>query len=237
MGFTAHHQLEVAVSSQGPGLDIKIRGGFLGKGKGTLKADGDIELKFVENQTVFCRGSLMVAKESLNSKLFVKKSILSKGSKTAIVGGHAIAGDSIEVDSVGNTSESETILEVGFDYLKRNSIEDNKEQTKKIREKLEEVDKEIFEFAKMKRLNPKFAERLKLLAELHKKLVAEIEDLKAKNLQITNEIYVPTASKIIVKGMIYPGVRIGINGRFMMINNPVRCKTFVLSNLNEVVAY
>ncbi|MDX1702543.1 MAG: FapA family protein, partial [Melioribacteraceae bacterium] len=39
------------------GQNIKIRGGFLGKGKGILKSEGNIDLKFVENQTVYCRGS------------------------------------------------------------------------------------------------------------------------------------------------------------------------------------
>lgn len=218
------------------GQNIIIRGGFLGKGKGILKAEGDIQVKFVENQQIYTRGSLTIGKEALNAKLFVKNNILTNGSSAVIVGGHAIAGDSISVYSVGNSTESDTILEVGFDYLKRNSIMSNKEKQTNLRNTLEEVDKNILEFAKMKRLNPQGLEKVQILAKEHKRIVAEIEAIKEQNLKITNEIYVPTSSKISIDGPIYPGVKIGINGRFFIVKEPMKAKTFVLSSDNEVIA-
>jgi len=218
------------------GENIIIHGGFLGKGKGIINSEGDVKVKFVENQTIFTRGSLSIVKETLNAKLFVKNCIFSKSSHASIIGGHTIAGESIEINSLGNGSESETIVEVGFDYLKRNSITDNREKLKKLQESLELVDKNLFEYAKMKRLNSQCAEKVKILANEHKKIVAEIETLKAKNLKINSQIYIPTESKILVKGTVFPGVKIGINGRFMIINNPIRSKTFVLSQDNEVIA-
>ncbi len=218
------------------GQNLIIRGGFLGKGKGIIKAEGDISVKFVENQKVYTRGDLVLGKEALNAQLYVKNKIHTKGTKAVIVGGHAIAGDSIEVYSLGSSSESETIVEVGFDYRKRNSILDNKETQIKLRQNLEEVDKKILEFAQMKRLNDQFREKVKILAEEHKRLVAEIENLKEENLKITNEIYVPTSSKISIGGPIYPGVKIGINGRFFIVNEPMRSRSFFLSNDNEVIA-
>jgi len=218
------------------GQKIKIHGGFLGKGKGILRAEEDIELKFVENQKVFTRDSLTIFKGSLNAKLYAKNSIIGKGNSSAIIGGYAIAGDNIEVYSLGNDIESETIVEVGFDYLKRNSIIDNKEKQFELRKTLELVDKNLLEYARMKRLNPKCVEKVKILANEHKRLLAEIESLKEANMKITNEIYVPTSSKISINGPIYPGVRIGINGRFLNVLEPMRAKTFTLSNDNEVIA-
>lgn len=218
------------------GSSITIKGGFLGKGKGILKAEDDIKVKFVENQKVFTRGSLLIEKEALNANLYVKNKIASNGSHAVIVGGHSIAGESITINSLGNASESETILEVGFDYLKRNSLLSNKEKQSKLFQTLEEVDKNILEFAQMKRLNDQGREKVKALALEHKKIAAEIDKLKEQNLKITNEIYIPTDSKIIVNGTIYPGVKIGINGRFMIIKEPLRSKTFILSADNEVIA-
>lgn len=218
------------------GQNLLIRGGFLGKGKGVIKAEGDINVKFVENQKVYTRGSLVLGKEALNAQLYVKNRIHTKGTKAVIVGGHAIAGDSIEVYSIGSSTESETIVEVGFDYRKRNSILDNKETQIKLRQALEEVDKKILEYAQMKRLNDQFRERVQILANEHKRLVTEIENLKEENLKITNEIYVPTSSKISIEGSIYPGVKVGINGRFFIVKEPMRSKSFFLSHDNEVIA-
>jgi uncharacterized protein (DUF342 family) len=218
------------------GQNVIIHGGFLGKGNGIIEAGGDIELKFIENQKVFSRGSLVLKKEALNAQLFVKNRISSNGSNAVIVGGHSIAGDIIEIYSLGNHSGTETIVEVGFDYLKRNSILTNKEKQIALRKTLEEIDKHILEYAQMKRMNPQCAEKVKTLAYEHKRIAAEIETLKEQNLKITNEIYVPTSSKISVNGMTYPGVKIGINGRFLIVQEPLRAKSFVLSADNEVIA-
>ncbi|MBK8946826.1 MAG: DUF342 domain-containing protein [Ignavibacteriae bacterium] len=218
------------------GKNIIVHGGFLGKGKGILKADGDIEVKFVENQKVFSRGSVTVYKELLNAQVFAKSKITCKGNKAVIVGGQTIAGDAIDIYTLGNSSESETIVEVGFDYLKRNSIIDNKACQAELRKKLEGVDKVLFEFAQMKRLNDQCKEKVKVFVAEHKNLIAEIDKLKEINLKLTNEIYVPTSSKISVTGTIYPGVKIGINGRFFIVKEMMRSKTFVLSADNEVIA-
>jgi uncharacterized protein len=218
------------------GQNIIVQGGFLGKGKGVLKSNGDIEVKFVENQKVYSRGSLHLVKDTLNAKLFIKNKISCKGNQSSIIGGHTIAGESIEICNLGNNIGTETIVEVGFDYLKRDSIINNKEKQIALRKNLEEVDKSILEFAKMKRLNTQSGEKVKILANEHKKLVAEIDSIKEQNLKITNEIYLPTSSKISVNGSIYPGVKIGINGRFLTINEVMKAKTFVLSSDDEIIA-
>ncbi|MEE9429564.1 MAG: FapA family protein [Melioribacteraceae bacterium] len=218
------------------GEKITVRGGFLGKGKGVMKSNGNIELKFVENQTVYSRDSIFLNKDTLNAKLFAKEQIVSKSKRSAIVGGHIIAGEFIEVYSAGNNIGTKTVLEVGFDYLKRNYIAENKQKHLQLRAKLEEVDKNIFEFAKMKRRNTEAHKKLEKLAELHKKLVVALEVINDQNIKTNSEIYVPTSTKISISGPIYSGVIIGINGRFMKITNPLRAKTFLLSEDNEVIA-
>ncbi|MCP5062029.1 MAG: DUF342 domain-containing protein [Ignavibacteriae bacterium] len=218
------------------GQNILIHGGFLGQGKGVIKAEGDIELKFVENQKVLSRGCIFLNKDTLNANIFAKNKIVSKTNRSIIVGGHAIAGEHIEVHTVGNNIGTETVLEVGFDYLKRNSIVENKNKQSQLRNKLEEVDKNIFEFARMKRRNTEAQKKMEVLADLHKKLVAAIESIKAEVLKTNSEIYIPTTSSISIHGTIYPGVRIGINGRFMKVTKQMRMKTFILSKDNEVVA-
>ena len=77
---------------------------------------------------------------------------------------------------------------------------------------------------------------MEVLANLHKKLVAAIDTIKEEVQKTNSEIYVPTTSSISIHGTIYPGVKIGINGRFMKVTNQMRLKTFVLSEDNEVVA-
>lgn len=218
------------------GGSVNIQGGFKGKGSGIIRADEDVFVKFVENQKIFSRGSLDIRKDALNAKLYVKNNISCKNHNSSIIGGHVVAGDKIEVFSLGNDARTETIVEVGFDYLKRNSITSNKEQLILLREKLENVDQCILELARMKRMSSNNKEQLQIYAAEHKRLAAEIENIKTLNLKITNEIYVPTLSKISVQGYVYPGVKIGINGRFLSIDSIMKSKTFILSNDNEIIS-
>lgn len=218
------------------GGNVTIKGGFLGKGEGILRSEGNVHAKFIENQTVYSRGSLKISKDALNAKLFAKGSIVCNGPGSSIIGGHVIAGDKVEVYNLGCDRRTETIVEVGFDFLKRKSLSINKDEISNLRSKLEEVDKYVLEYAKMKRRNIKDNEKLKLYALEHKKIAAKIDEIKGNNLKLTNEIYVPTSSTISVKGYIYPGVRIGINGRFLKIDEVMKSRTFLLSNDNEIIS-
>jgi uncharacterized protein (DUF342 family) len=218
------------------GENVKVRGGFLGDGKGVIQSEGDVEVKFIENQKIFSRGSLIIKNDALNAQLFVLGDIICNGVGSSIVGRHAIAGKSIKVYNLGNDVRTSTIVEVGFDYLKRNSIIENKDKLRQLRTRLEEVDKNILELAKMKRMGSNNKERLQLLAAEHKSIIAEIDLLKEQNLKITSDIYIPTIAKVSVQGTVFPGVKIGINGRFLEINSIMKAKTFILSNDDEVIA-
>ena len=218
------------------GENVKVRGGFLGKGNGVIKAEGDVEVKFIENQKIFSRGSLNIKNDALNAQLFVLGDIICNNVGSSIVGRHAIAGKSIKVYNLGNDARTSTIVEVGFDYLKRSSIMRNKDVLRQLRARLEEVDKNILEIARMKRMGPKNKEHLQILAADHKSISKEIELLKAQNLKITNDIYIPTIAKVSVQGTVFPGVKIGINGRFLDINTTMKAKSFILSNDDEVIS-
>ena len=217
------------------GNNAVIKGGFLGSGNGVIRAGGNLELKFIENQKVYSRGSLVITKEAINSELFVRDKIVSNGPHCTIIGGYAIASESIEIYSAGNEYNTNTILEVGIDYQKKLYLKDYIHKLVSLKKEMELVDKEIIDISSMRRKTPNQCERIKFLANRHTEIANEMELLKEKRNQLFGEINKPTTSKIIVKNIIYPGVKLIINGKQKQITEKLYSKTFLLSKEGEIV--
>ncbi|MCW8849724.1 MAG: FapA family protein [Melioribacteraceae bacterium] len=227
-GYAGDAEIEV-------GKDAVIKGGFLGSGKGSIKTGGNLEVKFVENQKVYCRGSLTISKEAINSELYIRDKLISTGSQFTIIGGYAIATESIELYSAGNEFNTTTVLEVGIDYQKKFSIRDFSKKLELLKKEIEIVDAEIIELSSIRRKSTKQIDRVKLLAHRHTEIANEMELLKEERTNLCSEINTPTSAKIIVHNTIFPGVKIVINGKQKLITERLRSRTFMLSKENEIV--
>ncbi len=228
-GYVGDAEIEV-------GKNTVIKGGFLGSGKGTIKAGGNIQLKFIENQKVYSRGTLSISKEAINSELYVRDKIISDGAQVTIIGGYAIASESIELYSAGNEYSTNTTLEVGIDYVKKFYLRDSIVKLGTLKKEIEFVDKEIIEISSTRRKSQSMCDRIKLLANRHTEINNEMELLKEKRNQLLGEINKPTSSKIVIKNVIHPGVNLIINGKQRLITEKLSSKTFVLSKDGDIVS-
>ncbi len=98
------------------GGNVLCKHGFLGQGKGSIDAKGNVNVGFLKNQTVRSRENVVIAKESLNATIHARKTITVHGKPLSVAGGTLVARDSITVYTVGNASQIRTVLEVGLDF-------------------------------------------------------------------------------------------------------------------------
>ena len=99
------------------GGNVLCRYGFVGQGKGRIKAKGDVNIGFIKNQKVKSFKNITIAKEAINCFLFSRESIHIHGSPLSIAGGEVTAKKEITVNTVGNHTGIRTLLQVGIDYL------------------------------------------------------------------------------------------------------------------------
>lgn len=217
------------------GNHIKAQGGFLGVGNGVIKAGGDVELKFIQEQKVYSRGSLTFVREIVQSKIYVKDKIIGKGNHASIIGGYTIAGNSVEIYSSGNEYGTNTIIEVGYDYELKETLIKNRVKLNELKRNLKKIDGEIIEFAHMKRLNETMYKKMKELADNHKQLLAEIKMLNDENKQLIQTVRKPSNAFIKINSTAYAGTRLIINRKNLLIKEKLTAKTFVLSEDNEII--
>ena len=217
------------------GNDIKILGGFLGTGKGVIKSGGNLDVKFIQDQNAYSRGSLNFIREIVHSKIFVKENITGKGSHASIIGGYTLAGKSVEIYSAGNDYGIATVIEVGYDYEMKDVLIKNRLKLNELNKLLKKLNKEILEFSRMKRLNDSMFVKMKLLADKHKELAEEISKLNDENREIIQTVRRPSDSFVKISNAVYPGTKIIINRKNFLVKEKLLSKTFKLNEENEII--
>ena len=194
--------------------DVLIKAGFLGNGDGVIESEGEVGIGFVRNQMVRCRKSLFVGGEAMNSRLYSRRNIEVGGKTIGIVGGIASARNEIICETAGNESGTRTELQVGVDFV----LVDEKSNTdKKIKELLlnkAKLDPHLDKLIRIKSLKrtlpPKEMGLLKQLVTMQSKIKRQLKELEERKELIGQKLADISQSKVIVKGIVYPGVVISI---------------------------
>ncbi len=229
MGSVSNAKLEA-------GENILIKGGFTGSNEGYIKAGGDVSIKYMQNQSVWCRSELTFQREILECNTYVKNKIVGQGLHASIIGGYAIAKDYVEVAYLGNEYGAPTHIELGYDYDVKQVIHKKLAELEKDKKEAEKLNNLILKFSSMKRLNEKQYDELKKIATTYKSIVQTMDTLKNEIRELNKQIVTPSKASIKVFKTIYPGVRITINGRHLNVMAPINSKTFMLSEDKEVIA-
>ncbi len=192
--------------------DVTITKGFRGKNKGSIKAKGDLRVKFVENGTIDVRGNLYVGEAIMHSDVKAGGKVTVDG-KGIIVGGLIHAGGDVDAKIVGSNLATKTEIKVGVDPLLRDEEAAKLNKHQEIVDNLAKAEKAITLLAEQDAqgiLTKPRKEQLNKLRETQAFLVREetrmAEELKA----LKENIDGMQRGTIVVRNRLYPGVRIGI---------------------------
>ncbi|MBT4482981.1 MAG: DUF342 domain-containing protein [Candidatus Latescibacteria bacterium] len=197
--------------------NVLLKTGFVGRGKGQIIAQGDVTVKFCENETIISEGDINISEYVMHSKMLTKGNIYVTDKTGLIVGGETCAVKGIEANIVGNENYAPTKLFVGVDMVTKAYLEKNNEQ--------------IIDFGK---ILAKFHRRKLLkreLSEEKKKLIDNLKQLRDKKVKENNKLIdeieksddsADELKKAFVKifDSVYPGTSITIFDKNIIINNP-----------------
>ena len=212
--------------------NIIVRQGIHGKGVGYIKAGKSLWAKFIDQTNVEVEENVIVYDYIMNSNVTAMKTILLRGKRAQINGGHLLATEEICARYIGSAGGgTETILEVGIDprskirlveLQKQQSIKSSKystneldiqnlEQTKQVRKRLpqEKLDK----LNSLKNENKILAEELQEISSEIDTIQVHLRDLKA-------------VGKVKVEGTVYAGVKIYVRDLLDEIKMDIKNITF-----------
>ncbi|HSH36711.1 FapA family protein [Schnuerera sp.] len=208
--------------------DIVVRQGIQGYNRLTIKTNGSVTTKFIEN-AIINSGRNVTAEAIMHSHVFSKDNIVLIGRRGLIVGGICRAGKEIHAKTIGSSMATKTILEVGIDPEIKEKNEMLKKSISEIEDNLDKVIKSLNLLDKLKKVNRLDENKSQLYFKLLRtknSLLDELSQLNEKYQITKDKIDNLTKGRIKVIDTIYPGVRIVIGNSTMTIRDEMKKCTF-----------
>ncbi len=235
-GFSIKAKKNISIRGYVEGADleagesISVSLGFNGMSKGSLKAEGDITVKFVENGEIWC-GGVFRADVALNSDVKSKESIIIRGNKSTIVSGTYTASKLIYAKNIGSEDRNNTNLILKeFWYESQDKQSELKSGSKLDKEhiklRIEELEKLLtYTVDKLNDINKPTmdpqaaAKRITIVKKLilqKSEVLTELESL-TKQLEEIERHNNSIIKKLIVTGTIYPGAKVTLENTILKL--------------------
>jgi len=213
------------------GGSVFVAEGLAGLQKGTIKAEENIHIGYINQGIVHANDSVYVENSIIHSEITANKQVFCQ--KGNIIGGSLSAGQLIEAKDIGNRLSTKTHITLGINQL----VHDKKN---KLLTKKKELDSTL---TKLKTIGEKLNNRqhdaktrITLLRQRHStlKVMEEMKEIDSKLAKMNAFLGSEKKAKIIVQNTIYPNVMIAF-GKYKHNVNRMHKRVNIKLDQNEIV--
>lgn len=212
------------------GGDIIIARGMNGMNKGTLKAKGNIVVKFLENTTVNAAGSV-TTESVVHSNVMAGVEVTVDGRRGFISGGKVCASGQVKAKTLGSPMGTSTIIEVGVDPAVKVRFNQAQKEKEDIIKDLQSMEPVIISYLQKKKQGMQFTQQqlqyLKTLVAAREERKGRMGLLSAELLELQMMLEQEGRAQVIATGEVYPGVKICIGEVSMAVQSNMKYCKFV----------
>lgn len=212
------------------GGQIVLKRGIQGMNRGVLRAEADIVTKFIENSEVYAGGSV-TTDAIMHSTVQAKGDVTSAGKRGLIIGGSIRSEQNISLKEAGSTMGTKTLLEIGMDPALLEEYQSLDKQVASMTEEIEKNNKIIGVYANKVKKGEKLPDDKLKQYKIAKKTVEllhqNIENAEARSQELKEEMEKHNQGRVRVSDIVYPGVKVTINGANVVVRNEARHIQFV----------
>jgi uncharacterized protein (DUF342 family) len=234
-GFSVHARGSIRIdgivgdASIHSGKDVSIGRGFIGHGKGTVEAGGNVQVSHVVNQKIVSAGDVTIEKESVNGTILAEGSIF--GTTAVIAGGSLDAIVGIKVASLGSSDDSHCKLRLGNRSRIVQCLGQVEKEIKTIEQQLKEVKGGLYRLVRARVegqvLSERQEEALSRLQEIQNALASRREELEAERMNLQTDLRKHADARAVVLDTVHENVVLEINGARMVVSAALREAVFV----------
>lgn len=193
--------------------DVIIRGGMLGKGRGTIKTKGTLHAKFLEYANVVAEGCV-TTDSVIDSTIKCNDKVYLTGKYASIIGGTIYAATGVEAYNFGNEYGVKTEIYAGVNmevkrqiFYHETCIKEAEDMLSKINQGLSQIDEAIRNGVNIAADDPRKASLLRTKIVKQADLVTHTQELN----NIMKVVENAKGASIRVARDVHSGVIIGIN--------------------------
>ncbi|HSV32205.1 MAG TPA: FapA family protein [Atribacteraceae bacterium] len=217
--------------------NIVIQGGVFAGGKGKIRAQGNIQVKIVENGSLEAKHSVLIGEAVLHSSVSAGRNIVVNEGKGMIVGGSIKAGELVWAKTIGSPMGTRTEIFVGISPVAR-------KEHALLRQECDEAKKAIiaaeraFAFALRRKqsgitLDYRLNQALLKFKESYE-LAQEKEQICEERIAELEELFKQCGGKVLVKDRIYSQVRIILGDIGYIVRDEITYASFTVKD-GEIV--
>ena len=213
------------------GGNVVLKKGFLGRGKGSITAGGNVSVHHVLNQTITSDRKITIEREAVCAKLNAGDAICS--SRAKIVGCVLRAGNTVEVFNLGNGDDTQATVYAGHraELIEKHlAVEKELEQLNKQSTDIRDY---VYKLIRSQLDAPLTDEQSQLLAKLKRiqvDLPSSIGELQKKKIALETAIRDCAGARVIVRGTVFMNVLIDVNGVKKLMHSALREVMFTEKN-------
>jgi uncharacterized protein len=230
-GYTVKAQGDIEVLGVVEGANVEAGGniilhrGIQGMSNCKVKAGGNIQARYIENADVVCGGTIH-SEAILHSEVTAKGEILVEGKKGMISGGSVRSGIEIKSNILGSHMGTVTNVEVGIDPFVWEEYNSLLKETPKLKQEAQKLEQIITLLNKRKELEGELDEQKQTMyvsATRNKIFITNKISISEKRIEeLKEEVEKRNEGRIIVRNIVYPGVRITIGNAKYYVKDEVK---------------
>lgn len=191
--------------------NIYIKGGFFGEGKGILKAENDIVVKYAEGENLEAGGTITVGGEIINCKVSAGEDVEVKGNRGKIVGGVVKAGKSVRASVFGSDAGTKTVVYAGYNPELTAKYAEVTKEILRLTEDGKRIKDALYSLYRLQMDGKLPADKKAALAKLEtvqKAIPGSIEELTKQKAELEAQLKEFDDARVIAETIIYPGVKV-----------------------------
>ncbi|MBR0290393.1 MAG: DUF342 domain-containing protein [Selenomonadaceae bacterium] len=218
------------------GRNVYISGGITGADRAKVYAENDIRTAFAENALIEAGNDVFIADSALHSQIRAGKRLVMESKRGQITGGHAVAGEEVNVKIIGNSSFVVTKVSVGVDPNLQKEYQALRKAYKESKKRLTHITQTLNTLSKIdiNKLPKSRIESINALTRSQFPLAGQIKRDEKRILEIEQQLTNMKNGKIRVSDTIYPGVRLSINNILKSIQSEYKRCSISLNEAGEV---
>ena len=213
--------------------NVVLKGGFIGRGEGKIKAGGNVTLPFSENQFIYAGGDVRISDALLHSNVEADGEVIVSGTK-GVLGGSTSSSKLIEVQSAGSQAFTKTRLKIILNRETRERMKQNKTDVENHKANTIKIDGLYSKLEKLKRIKkelpPAEQGQFNKLSALKKTLEEESKTLENTKKELAEAYSLFENAYIKIKRVIHPGVSIEIGSSKYTVKEEMSNIMFKIQN-------
>ncbi len=218
------------------GGNVSIKGSFVGRGDGLIRAGGDVDIAVVLNQMVEATHTITITKESVNAHLIASDRVVAD--HAIVMGGVLTAGNEIAVRTLGGETYSTTKVKLGAGELFGEDMKAIDKDIQMLSKVSEQLKNEIYLLVRdridVSNFTSEKANQLKRMQTKLQETNDSIKQLTMKKQETSVAMSRKRCPKLIVTGTIHESVIVEINGVRSALKQSYSNVTFGETN-NEII--